>query len=200
VDKWATFILVNILWAVLCIPLITLPAATAGLFAVMSRWVRGKPPELFAEFFGAMRRYWLISTLVMLCNTLIGGLLVVNLTIFPLMDMADPLAFLSRSITVFAATVLLLANLYIWPLMVVFDMSLRQLITMSLKLTFAHPAWSFGVLLVAFVPILAALILPAGVLVIGSMSCMAYIVNWGTWRIIRQYIGDEERQKLESRV
>ncbi|HEX2907050.1 MAG TPA: YesL family protein, partial [Phototrophicaceae bacterium] len=58
-DKWSMFILANLLWALLSIPLITFPAATAGLFATMSRWVRGKPPELFQEFFGGMRRYWL---------------------------------------------------------------------------------------------------------------------------------------------
>ena len=56
-DKATTFILVNMLWMVLAALIITLPLATAGLFATLTPWVRGQTSEPFRDFFGAMRRY-----------------------------------------------------------------------------------------------------------------------------------------------
>jgi uncharacterized membrane protein YesL len=192
--------LANLLWALASIPLITLPAATAGLFNVMSLWVRGKPPQLFEDFFGAMRRYWLTSTLVGLFDLLLGGLLVVNMFIFPLMDMSNPIALMSRSVTLFGALMLLLVNLYVWSLLVVLEMKPRQLFATALRLVFAHPLWSLGLLIAALVPIGIGIILPVIVLVFASASGSVFIVNWGAWRIIRQYLADEERLKLESRL
>ena len=44
-EKWASFMLANLLWALFSLPLVTLPAATAGLFAVMSRLVQQRQRE-----------------------------------------------------------------------------------------------------------------------------------------------------------
>lgn len=199
-DKWSSFVLANLLWSVLSIPLITLPAATAGLFAVMSLRVRGKQPELFQEFFGAMRRLWRKATVVALADLLIGGLIVLNAFIFPLMDLSSPLVFLSRSVTLFVGLALLLTNLYVWSLMVLFeDMGLKQLAETSFKLVFAHPLWSMGVLVAALVPVVISLVFPQVVFLVFTISCFVLIVNMGTWRIIRRYTPEDELQRLEAR-
>ncbi|HLU09095.1 MAG TPA: DUF624 domain-containing protein [Oceanobacillus sp.] len=200
VDKWSSFILANLLWCILSIPLITLPAATAGIFAVMSLRVRGKQPELFHEFFGAMRRLWLKATIVGLADLVIGGLVVFNAFIFPMMDMSNPIVFASRSMTIFIALALLLTNLYVWSLMVLYeDMSVKQLAKTSIKLVFAYPFWSIGTLIVALVPVIISLVFPQIVFLIFTISCFVMIVNMGTWRVIRRHIPEEELQHLEAR-
>ena len=60
-----TVVLANLLWSVFAVLIVTLPAATAGLFAVLAPLVRGQDAEIFATFFGTMRRQWLKSTLIM---------------------------------------------------------------------------------------------------------------------------------------
>jgi hypothetical protein len=86
IDKWVSLMMMNLLWVVFALPLITLPAGTAALFTVLSLRVRGKQPELFQEFFGALRRHWLTATLLGLANLLLVGLLLVNVSIFPIMN------------------------------------------------------------------------------------------------------------------
>lgn len=199
-DRWGIFILANLLWVALAIPLITLPAATAGLFATMSRWTRGKPPELFQEFFGGMRRYWLTSTLLVLLDVAIGGLLVFNLSVFPMMDLANPVTFLSRTVTLFAALILVLVNLYAWPLLVVLEMPIRPLLAASLKLAMMHPLASIGIVAATCVPAVISLLLPQALLLFVTFSCSVFIWTWGTWRIIRRHISDDDRMKLESSV
>ena len=81
-DKWLTPVMANLLWAALSLPLITLPAATAALFATMFYWMYGKQPEMFSLFLGTIRRLWLKSTLVVTLDLLVGGLVIANLLIF----------------------------------------------------------------------------------------------------------------------
>src|SRR5258708_35686948 len=125
-EKWASFVLANLLWSIFVIPVVTIPAATAGLFSVMSKRVRGQQHELFAEFFGSMRRLWLKATIVALVDLLLGGLLVVNLSIFPMMSANDVLGIISRSVTLFVGLLAVLVNLYVWSLMVMIEQPLRQ--------------------------------------------------------------------------
>src|SRR5512145_3349267 len=197
-DRWSIFILANLLWAIFSIPVITFPAATAGLFATMSLWSRGKTPELFREFFGAMRRYWITSSLIVILDLVVGGLLVVNLSIFPLMEITNPVVFLSRGVTLFVGVVLVLVNLYVWPLLVTFDLPLRQLLPIALKLGMAHPLVSLGILLLVGLPVGISLVLPVGIFVFATFSASIFLWNWGTWRVIRRYVSDDNRQKFES--
>ena len=192
VDKWATFVLSNILWVIVCIPIVTIPAATAGLFAVMSALGRGKQPELFHDFFGAMRRLWLKATLIVLGDVVLGGLLLLNGTIFTQMDFGDPLAFLSRSATVFVAALLLLTNLYLWSLLVLVDLPLKGLIEASIRLGFAYPLWSLGLLVVVALPVGFSLLLPQGFFVLATVSGCALITTMGTWRVIRRHLPENE--------
>ena len=191
-DKAGNFILANLLWVLLSIPVITLPMATAGLFASMSPWARGKSAEVFQDFFGGMRQHWRKASLIVLMDVLLGGLIILNLSIFRLMNLPQPLILLSQSVTLFVAVTAIMVNLYLWPLMVTFDeLSLRRLLDTSLKLVFAHPAWSFAVLIMALVPLLLSLLLPAAVFILGSFSSVALVVSWGAWRIIRRYAPEE---------
>ena len=197
-DRWGTFILANLFWAMLALPLITLPAATVGFFATLSRWVRGKNPELFHVFFGAMRHYWLKSTLVGLLDVVVGGLLAFNFSIFPMMDMANPVVFLSRSVTFFVGLLLVLVNLHLWTLIAIWDAPLRDLFSLSLKLVFIHPLWSLGLLIAAAIPIFVGLMLPPLVLLFGVVSCSVYVASWGTWYLLKKHLSPAELTALDN--
>lgn len=192
--------LANILWAILSLPVITLPAATAGLFAYMSERARGRQPDVVSTFFGAARRHWRKATVLACLDLLVGGLVVLNGLIFARMDFTtDPLAFLARSVTLFVALALLLINLYSWALLVLLEtMSLRRLIRSAAALVFAHPFWSIGVLTAAALPVLISLLLPQGIFVIATASLCAWIICAGTWRVIREHLAPELLASLQE--
>ena len=170
------------------VPVITIPAATAGAFAVISEQSRGKQTQPFEVFFSAMRRLWLKATLVGLLDLGLGGFIAADLTIVGLMNTFDVMAILARSVSLFAGLALLLVNLYVWPLMVMSDMPLRELIATSARLAFAHPLRSLGVLIGAAVPVITSVLLPRAFFLIVTISACIFIVNRGTWPIIRQHV------------
>ncbi|MBZ0302778.1 MAG: DUF624 domain-containing protein [Anaerolineae bacterium] len=198
VDRIATFLMANLLWLALAMPIITLPAATAGLFATLGPWVRGRDTELFATFFGAMRRHWLKGTLVAVIDAIIGFVIYVNIRALGFMEMDSLLLWLMRSINLFIAITLLMINLYVWPLLVLFDLSFRRLIVVSVRMALGHSFWSLLVLSLAVAPAIVALFIPPFVSVLLLFSLIALIVNWGAWRIIRKYATPEELAELNQ--
>lgn len=197
-DVWGTFVMTNLAWIVFSFPIITIPVATAGLFNVMSRWVRGKQPEFFHDFFGGIGRYWVKAVIIGLLDVLVGGIVLLNMRILLLTDTANPITLISSTMTFFAGLALLLLNLYIWSLLVLFDQSLWHIIQSSAKLVIVHPFWSIGVLIAAVVPILISLVLPRAIFLFGTISLSALIINKGTWHIIRRYVPEEELKLLEA--
>jgi uncharacterized membrane protein YesL len=185
VDKAGTFILANLFWVLLAIPIITIPAATAGLFATLSPLARGESSEVFRDFFAGIRQHWRIASLVGVINLLVGGLVILNVLIFRMMGAPQIIATLSQSVTIFVAMLLILANLYIWPLMVAFDLSLRDLVTTALKLVFLHAAWSILMLVLAVIPFIITLFLPTAVLIFATFSASALLVTRAAWWVIR---------------
>lgn len=191
-EKWGSFILANLLWAVLSIPLVTMPAATAGLFAVMSARARGKQPDLFPTFLGGMKRLWLKATLLMGINLAAGALVAVNLIVLPQIGGRDPIAYLSGSATLFGGLALLLVNLYAWPLLGLTDVPFKRLLTYAAAMAFAHPLWSLGVLLLTILPVAVSLLLPQGIFLIATASACALIACAGTWRVIRRRLPETD--------
>jgi uncharacterized membrane protein YesL len=116
------------------------------------------------------------------------------------MDLSNPIVFVSRSVTVFVGLATLLVNLYVWSLLVLYeDMGLKQLAETSIKLVFAYPLRSIGVLIVALIPVAISLVFPQVVFLVFTISCFVLIVNMGTWRMIRRHIPEDELQYLEER-
>lgn len=195
-DRIMTVVLANVMWFVFAVPLITLPAATAGLFAVLAPLARGHDAEIFATFFGTMRRQWLKSTMIVVADGLIGVALAVNINILSMMNPPTPIFWLLRSIYLFLAIAALITNLYLWPLLVLFDLGLRQLVTLAVKFAFNHVFWSLFVLGLMLSPVLLAAFAPPMIGVLIAMSVSVLIANWGAWRIIRQYVTPEELANL----
>jgi uncharacterized membrane protein YesL len=188
-DKAVSFIMANLLWVLLSIPLVTLPAATAGLFATMSLWARGEPTEVFQDFFSGVRQHWRKASIIVVLDLLLGGLVILNFFLFRLMNIPPPITLLFQSVTLFVAVTLIMVNLYLWPLMVTFgDFSLRRLVDTSLRLVFIHPLWSLVMLVLALLPFALSMLLPVAVLVLASFSTFALIVSWAALRVIRRYL------------
>lgn len=187
IDKITSFIVVNLLWVVFAALVVTLPAATAGLFATLSPWVQGKTSEPFRDFFGGMRQHWRKSTAAVLLDVAVIGMVALNLNILNKMGIDTLPAFFARSVAFFVAAVTLLTNLYLWPLLVSVDLPLRQLIRVAVKLVFLHPAWSLVATLLALAPLLSVLLLPRFIAVLIAFSGCALLASWGAWRVLDQH-------------
>jgi len=193
-DKITTFMMANLLWAVLASFFITLPAATAGLFATLMPWVQGKSSEPFSRFFGGIQQHWQKSTLIGLIDAGIAIVVLVNLSVLRQMDNTSALVWLSRSAVFFVAALTILTNVYLWPLLVTTEeWPLRQLIELALRLVFLHPLWSIFVVLLSAAPLLLTLFLPSFFALLITFSSIALLICWGAWHVIEPHLFDDHK-------
>ncbi|MCI0708818.1 MAG: DUF624 domain-containing protein [Chloroflexi bacterium] len=197
-DRTASFIFINLLWVLFALPVVTLPIATAGLFAVITDWQRGIENEAVGRFFGAMRQYWRKSTLLGLLNAALFGLIAININILPRMALPQPLFFMLLGITLFVGVLAAAANLYLWTLLVVFDLSIADLIEISVKLVFQHSLRSGGLLATSALAFAAGItLLPSGGVLLVTFAGCAWLVARGAWCVIGRYASELDQLSLQ---
>ena len=189
----STFVLLNMLWLFCSLLIITMPAATAALFATLAPWGRGQSPsEPLANFFAAMKQYGLRATAVFLLDLLMTGFVTLNLLILRQMGTGQIMAIMALTVTVLIAAILILANVYFWPLLVTLDSSLPDLLKNAFKLAIVHPFWGLLVAGTAVIPLLISLLLPQAFFITITFAATALIIYAGAWRVIRRYLNEKE--------
>ena len=192
-----TFILFNMLWLFGSLLIITIPAMTAALFASVAPWARGQSPYTPLLSFGrAVRQYWLKATVIGVLDAVLGGLIMLNLLIIRNMGFEQFLALPAYILTISFSVVLILANVYVWPLLVTLDQPLKALFKNAMRLTVVHPFWGVLIAVVAVIPIAVSTVLPRFFFLTVSFAGPALITYWGAWRIIRRYLDEDDLQKL----
>jgi hypothetical protein len=99
---------------------------------------------------------------------------------------------LALIVTSLVTILLILANTYLWPLLVTVDPPLPLLLKNALKLAIAHPLWGLLVAGAAVLPLLITLLLPQAFLITVTFAATALIVYAGAWRVIRRYLNEKE--------
>ena len=188
-----TFILLNMLWLFGALLIVTIPAVTAALFAGIAPWTQGREAyKPAATFWVNMRHFWRKATVLTLID-LGGGLLVLlNGLILRQMDQGQLLTLAAMSVTILVAIVLLLLNVYAWPLLVTVDPPLGLWLKNAAKLALSHPFWGGAIVLMAAIPMILSLFLPGFFRLTFIFAITALIIQWGGWRIIRRYVTEDE--------
>jgi uncharacterized membrane protein YesL len=201
IDAYSGFVMANLLWALVALPIVTLPLATLGLMAVMSARVRGRMGNnLFAVFFQAIRTRWRPAMIIGLIDLAAGTLIALNTHSLSRMTFGDPMLIVSGAVTLFGALTVLSANMYAWSILALDHIPARRVIEMSLRFAFAYPLRTFAMLIASGAVIAFSLLLPRGILVLATASAVAYIVAWGSWQVIQQHLTAEEWEEYAGRA
>ncbi len=75
------FFLLNVLWLLACVPVVTVFPSTAAMFGVVRDWTRGKETGIFGAFVLRFRQNLRQSLAVGMLWTLLGGVLFLDFLI-----------------------------------------------------------------------------------------------------------------------
>ena len=185
-QDYAAFVLANLLWLLGSLPLVSLPAATAGLSAVMDEWVgqRRRPPVV-ETFFGAARRQFGRATVVVLTTAAIALPLVLDLLIVRRSAEPGPLLLAARGLSLAGLAFLAAVNLVLWPSL---DSGrpLGVLARRAAKVVLLRPLPSLLTLGGTALALALALFLPRAVFLFAGPACAALLACWGVSRIERR--------------
>ncbi|MBS4178990.1 YesL family protein [Lederbergia citrea] len=124
VETVSNFFLLNLLWILFSIPLITLFPATAAMFAILRDWKMGKNPSLLSSYFTYFKDFFKQSTLIGLCFSICIGILVLD---FMFMDELNTvMRIFVFSVILLSALILMFIGIYFFPTLVYFQMSFKH--------------------------------------------------------------------------
>jgi uncharacterized membrane protein YesL len=175
-DNLGRLIFYNLLWFVLSLPIVTLPAATAALFYVTNQMVTQKGLEV-KDFFRAFKRYFFKSLLLFLIVVAVSFILYQDFRFFITDRMGKNwLSFLGAGISFWMIVFWFLMQIYLIPFFVSRNSSVFQTLKYSALLVLVNPLRTFFVLLFILVIIVLSVISAAGVvfLMMGLTSIMQH--------------------------
>lgn len=156
-DRLIHFLWLSILWGICCIPLFTIGASTTALYAVTLKCVKNQESYLTASFFRAFKQNFKQATFIWGLSLCLGMILGAGLMYYFRLQVSG--AFLMVATTAFFSLFVsyLLANLFVYPLLSVFDNTTKRTLINAMIMALTH--------------------LPSGILML-SISLIALVVGF----------------------
>lgn len=173
---WATdMVLLNVMWFVFSIPVVTIGASTVALWDVMLQRIRNEEPFIIKDFYRSFRHHFKRATLAWGFVLGIGLLLVTN---FVICHVFQELQILEL---VFAAFFLCLIGFcqYIFPLVSQCEKPLRELIKTAAFLAIGFLPKTMMVTSVALFPLIIAVCVSRSMF--GMLLCTVFVVAFSIW-------------------
>jgi uncharacterized membrane protein YesL len=166
------FFLLNLMWLVACLPVVTIFPSTAAMFGVVRDWVREKEGSLTRTFVARFRENFGQSLLIGVIWTVFGVALVLDFLV------ANQLSYwpgiVMKSILVLASTVYAFGSVFLFPVMVHYDTGWKTVIKNSLLLSIGRLPTTIVCLVFVVVTAGLSVVFPFMVIITGSIT--AYFV------------------------
>ncbi|MBA2596768.1 MAG: DUF624 domain-containing protein [Chloroflexia bacterium] len=161
-------VLANVLWLLVSLLVVTWPAATAGLFALVQRVVAEELDDApwesqIGDFWDGFRAHWQRASLLTAIDLAGLGVIVVALVFYG-RSAAEPLRWLAGPIALFGL-VWLASQLYVFPLLLERNASRPwEIMREALLMTLGYPLSSLSLLLTSLIIAIPAIVLAGPVL------------------------------------
>lgn len=194
-SRVADLAILNVLWLLCCIPVVTAGAATTALFYITLKMVKNEETYIVRSYLKAFKNNFKQSTIVWVVLLII--MLILGADGYIMCNWSSQLRYLMLTLVIGAALVVLFIGLYIFPLIAKFEnkvleyfknaflMSIRHLpYTILLVLIFAVQGYVCVYMLVnnQYLPL---------VLLFGG-SAFVYVMSYIHIRVFKNYIAEEE--------
>ncbi|MCL6442350.1 MAG: DUF624 domain-containing protein [Alicyclobacillus sp.] len=168
-------LVLNLMFLAACLPVVTIPAAGAALFAVARKYVYKEEPPLIRTFWVAFRDNWLQASIVGYLLGLIGVVWWIDVRV--LVHQRVPLGGMASIAMLFIGLILLSEVMHAYPLMVHVHATTRQILANAFKLSLFKPHLTFAAMILVgalwFISLRFSVLL-----VICTFSLSATVIYW----------------------
>lgn len=167
--EFGTFVALNVLYLLTCLPLVTLGAATSSLYEVALRYAddeRGRPLQ---DYLGGLLRNARRGTAVLFAL----GVPVLMLAFAARFwySSGSVLSLMGTLVAALAAIYLFAALLHAFALVAAFDAGVGQTLRNALLMPGAEPVRTAGLVLVPVTGVLMAMVIPSVLIIVGTIGC-----------------------------
>lgn len=188
--KVGDLILLNLMWIIGCLPVITVGASTTALYACITKFRQGSETSLIRAFWQVFREEWKQATLLWLIELAVVAVLAADAYIVLFSGIGTTWLI---PVLILPAAVALLVSGYIFPLQARFCNSVFQTLKNALMLTIYRLPTSMLICAVNLLPVLLLLFLPDVLFLTGIFwvfaggSLLAYLNSFLLQRVFRKF-------------
>ena len=190
-DKIGDLVILNFLWLICCLPVITIGASAAAMCAVAMKMAAGEDPVIARTFFKVFKENFKQSTGTFLLFLISGALLLIDFLAAPTFQ--NILGSLLMIGSVAFGIIWFWALLYAPFVQLTFRTSITETLKKSVMLSFAHLPITLAVSIMVLLPAAATIVVPEAALyllplffVLGS-SCIAMGAAWLLNKVLAKY-------------
>jgi uncharacterized membrane protein YesL len=167
-STFLTFVALNLLYIAVCLPIVTIGAATSALYEVAIRYSDDESGRPLKDFFPAFRTNFGRATALMLCLLLPAVLLGVSSVFW----FAHPALFagVAGVLAIVGAVYLFAAFLYAMAQVAYFRNSVRQTLKNALLLPAAEPVRTLGVLVIPVTAVALTILFPPVAVLVATIG------------------------------
>lgn len=156
--KFWKLIPLSLLYTLMCLPVITIGPATAGLTCVLRNFATEQPTFVWSDFFDAFKKNWKNSFIVSLLNALAILLLVTAIPFYYSAVSQSMLFYIPLALCLSAAFIAVMMNYYIYLMVISLDLKLRLIIKNAFLLSCAAIKTNILTSITVFVFVLLAVL------------------------------------------
>jgi len=186
--------ILNIIFWICCIPIVTIGASTTALYSITLKMVKNEESYIFRGFFRAFKENFKISTGIWILTALVGLVIYVDFYVAP--QMVSPLNMILQVLLMALLIFYIFTLLYLFPYVARFQNTWKATIKNAFLIGIAN--LPFTLLMVLFVALMLfltyvvnlAIVLPLWMLC--GFSVIAYVKSFIIRRVFRKYEPEEE--------
>ena len=167
-EKFTNILLLNLLWIISCLPIITIFPATVAMFGVVRQWNQNKEPNIFKSYFFFFKENFLRSFIYGIIWFVLAFLLYFNVTVS--LEMSGAFMMIMVSILMFFSLLFIMASVFLLPIMVHYEMSWINYIKNAILFSITQIKTTIFCVLILLVSVLMTYILPISFVIIWSMA------------------------------
>jgi uncharacterized membrane protein YesL len=166
------FFLLNLMWLVACLPVVTIFPSTAAMFGVVRDWVRGKEGSLTRTFITRFRENLGQSLLVGAIWTVFGVALFLDFLVASKLSFGAEVVL--KALLVLVSALYAFGSVFLFPVMVHYEADWKTVIRNSLLMSIGRLPTTVMCLVLLAVMVGLTVIVPFLVIITGSIT--AYFV------------------------
>ena len=190
-------IILNMIFVVGCIPVITIGTSLSALYAVAMKMARGEDPSVWKEFWKAYKRNFRPATICWLVMAVIAILLFVDFRIIGVLKRgSESMYSIMRIVLAVILGMWMLMFQYLFPYIARFENTVKQTLKNAFLLMIRHLPWALLLLVILIASALSIYIIPVLLVVIPAVASIVF--DFILERLFRRYMSPEDLEREEE--
>lgn len=203
-SRVADLMILNIIWIICCLPIVTIGASTTALYYVTMKMVKNEEAYIVKSFFKSFKQNFRQSTIIWLIVLVVGIVFALDLYILLQVDISFENIIRYGIYAMMAIYFLITA--YIFPVLAKFYNSIKNTFKNAFFISIRHLPYSIAILAVNIVPMVVVLFVD-GAFQYGSLlfillgfSLIAFCNSYMFIKIFDRYVPEEKEEDEESQL